>query len=61
MMRWIISNSLRLRFLILVGAAMLIVFGTTQFRGMPVDVYPEFAPPKVEVQVLALGMPAADV
>ena len=61
MMRWIVANSLRLRFLILVGAAMLIVFGTTQFRGMPVDVYPEFAPPKVEVQVLALGMPAADV
>jgi len=61
MMRWIVSTSLRLRFLMLVGAAMLIVFGTTQFRGMPVDVYPEFAPPRVEVQVLCLGMPAADV
>jgi CzcA family heavy metal efflux pump len=61
MMRWIVKTSLRLRFLMLVGAALLIVFGTTQFRGMPVDVYPEFAPPKVEVQVLCLGMPAADV
>ena len=61
MMRWIVQTSLRLRFLLLVGAALLIVFGTTQFRNMPVDVYPEFAPPKVEVQVLCLGMPAADV
>ena len=61
MMRWIVSTSLRLRFLTLLAAAMLMVFGATQFRGMPVDVYPEFAPPKVEVQVLALGMPAADV
>ena len=61
MMRWIVQTSLRLRFILLVGAAMLIVFGTTQFRSMPVDVYPEFAPPKVEVQVLCLGMPAADV
>ena len=61
MMRWLVATSLRLRFLILVAAALLIVFGSTQFRGMPVDVYPEFAPPKVEVQVLCLGMPAADV
>ena len=61
MMRWIVNTSLRLRFLMLVGAAMLIVFGTAQFRGMPIDVYPEFAPPKVEVQILCLGMPAADV
>ena len=61
MIRWVVSTSLRLRFLTLVAAAMLMVFGTTQFRGMPVDVYPEFAPPKVEIQVLCLGMPAADV
>ncbi|MFM9886737.1 MAG: efflux RND transporter permease subunit [Burkholderiales bacterium] len=61
MMRWIVQTSLRLRFLMLMGAALLVVFGATQFRGMPVDVYPEFAPPRVEVQVLCLGMPAADV
>ncbi len=61
MMRWIVQTSLRLRFLMLMGAVLLVVFGATQFRGMPVDVYPEFAPPRVEVQVLCLGMPAADV
>ena len=61
MMRWIVSTSLRLRYLMLLAAVLLIAFGTSQFRGMPVDVYPEFAPPRVEVQVLCLGMPAADV
>ncbi|MDC8756623.1 efflux RND transporter permease subunit [Janthinobacterium fluminis] len=61
MMRWIVKTSLRLRYLVLAASVMLIVLGATQFRGMPVDVYPEFAPPKVEVQVLCLGMPAADV
>ena len=61
MMRWIISTSLRLRFLMLLLAGILIAFGTSQFRSMPVDVYPEFAPPRVEIQVLCLGMPAADV
>ncbi len=61
MMRWIVETSLRLRNLVILGAALLIVFGVTQFRGMPVDVYPEFAPPRVEVQVLCLGMSATDV
>ena len=61
MMRWIVEQSLKLRNLVILGAALLIVFGVTQFRGMPVDVYPEFAPPRVEIQVLCLGMSAADV
>ena len=61
MIRWIVSTSLRLRFLMLLAAGILIAFGSSQFRNMPVDVYPEFAPPRVEVQVLCLGMPAADV
>ncbi len=49
MIRWIVGTSLRLRFLVVVGAAMLIFYGATQVRNMPVDVYPEFAPPRVEV------------
>ena len=28
---------------------------------MPVDVFPEFAPPKVEIQTVALGLSAAEV
>ena len=61
MIRWIVGTSLRLRFLVVVGAAMLICYGATQVRNMSVDVYPEFAPPRVEVQVLCLGLSAAEV
>lgn len=61
MMRWMVETSLKLRYLAIVTSVLLIVFGVTQFRGMPVDVYPEFAPPRVEVQVLCLGMSAKDV
>jgi hypothetical protein len=42
MIRWIIESSLRLRFLILVLAIVLAVYGFTELRKMPVDVYPEF-------------------
>ncbi|MFZ4658434.1 MAG: efflux RND transporter permease subunit [Caldilineaceae bacterium] len=61
MIRWIIDSSLRLRFLILVLAIVLTVFGFTELRKMPVDVYPEFNPPLVEVQTEALGLSAAEV
>ncbi|MBT8341563.1 MAG: efflux RND transporter permease subunit, partial [Desulfatitalea sp.] len=61
MISWIIGKSLKLRFLVIFGAAMLVMFGMLKFRDMPIDVYPEFAPPRVEVQTLALGLSAADV
>ncbi len=49
MMRWIVGSSLKFRFLVLAISAALLVFGTGQLRKMPVDVFPEFAPPKVEL------------
>jgi CzcA family heavy metal efflux pump len=61
MMRWIIGSSMQLRFLIIILAAVLMAFGATQLRSMPVDVYPEFNPPLVEVQTEALGLSAAEV
>ena len=61
MIRGIIESSLRLRFLILVLAIVLSVYGFTELRKMPVDVYPEFNPPLVEVQTEALGLSAAEV
>ena len=61
MMRWIVATSLRLRFLVVVGASLMMFFGVAQFRNLPVDVFPEFAPPRVEVQTLCLGLSAADV
>src|SRR5262245_9539186 len=61
MMRWIVGLSMQLRFLVLILAAVLMVFGVVQLRSMPVDVYPEFNPPLVEVQTEALGLSAAEV
>ncbi len=61
MFRWIIGSSLQFRVLVLGAAAALVVFGTLQVKKMPVDVFPEFAPPVVQVQTEALGLSAQEV
>ena len=61
MFRWIIGSSLKFRFLVLGAAVALLVFGTQQLRHMPIDVFPEFAPPKVEIQTEGPGMTATEV
>lgn len=61
MFGWIIGSSLRFRFLVMAIAATLLIFGTQQLRQMPVDVFPEFAPPKVEIQTEGPGMTANEV
>jgi len=61
MFRWMIGSSLKSRFLVLGAAAALAVFGALQLTKMPVDVFPEFAPPIVEVQTEAIGLSAEEV
>lgn len=61
MMRWIISSSLRFRFLALALAMGMLALGSVQLANAPVDVFPEFAPPRVEVQTACLGLTAAEV
>lgn len=61
MFRWIIGSSLKFRFLVMATAAALLFFGTQQLRKMPVDVFPEFAPPKVEIQTEGPGMTSTEV
>ena len=61
MMRWIVGSSLRFRYIVVVVAAGMMVLGVVQFRGIPVDVFPEFAPPRVQIQTACLGLSAADV
>ena len=56
MMRWIVSTSIRFRFLVVALGGAMMLFGVTQLRDMPVDVFPEFAPPKVEIQTVTLGL-----
>jgi CzcA family heavy metal efflux pump len=60
-MRWIIGASLRFRLLVVVIAAAMVVVGVSELRGMPVDVFPEFAPPVVEIQTEAVGLTALEV
>lgn len=61
MFRWIIGSSIKFRFLVVAFAAALVAFGSQQIRKMPVDVFPEFAPPKVEIQTEGVGMTATEV
>jgi CzcA family heavy metal efflux pump len=61
MMRLIISASLRFRYLVLALGAVLTWFGVARLRDVPVDVFPEFAPPRVEIQTICLGLSPAEV
>ncbi|MBI5943167.1 MAG: efflux RND transporter permease subunit [Chloroflexi bacterium] len=60
-MRWIVKTSLRYRFLIVFAAVVLMFFGIARLSNSSVDVFPEFAPPKVEIQTLSLGLSPASV
>jgi CzcA family heavy metal efflux pump len=61
MMRWIVGASMQLRVLVVVIAALTMVFGVSQLRQMPVDVLPEFSQPYVEIQTESLGLSAEEV
>jgi CzcA family heavy metal efflux pump len=59
-MRWIVGSSLKFRFLVAFAAATMMAVGIASLGKMPVDVFPEFAPPRVEVQTVTLGLSAAE-
>ena len=61
MMRWIVASSIRLRFIVVAMAAGMMVYGFTQLQNTPLDVFPEFAPPQVEIQTISLGLSSTDV
>jgi CzcA family heavy metal efflux pump len=56
MLRALLSASLRYRVALVLTAAALLVVGTYRALKTPLDVFPEFAPPIVEVQVEAPGL-----
>ncbi|MHA7291130.1 efflux RND transporter permease subunit [Arthrobacter sp. MDT3-24] len=60
-MRRIVAASLRFRSIVIAMAAALMIVGGSQLSSASVDVFPEFAPPKVEVQTACLGLTAAEV
>jgi Cu/Ag efflux pump CusA len=61
MMRLIISSSLRFRYLVLALGVVLTWFGFARLQNVPVDVFPEFAPPRVEIQTICFGLSPAEV
>jgi Cu/Ag efflux pump CusA len=52
-MRWVLGSGLRFWRLVVALAIGVVVFGITQLRSAPVDVYPEFTPPAVQIQTEA--------
>src|SRR2546428_8788914 len=61
MMRRIVNSSLRFRVAVAAAAVGVMFFGLTQLGHAPVDIYPEFAPPYIEVQTEALGLSSNEV
>jgi CzcA family heavy metal efflux pump len=60
MMRWIVGSSLKFRYLVVAAGAALVLVGVATLRDTPVDVFPEFAQPKVEVQTITIGLSAEE-
>src|ERR671933_673969 len=61
MMRWIVASSLRFRFLVVALAGAMLFVGVGQLTHAPLDVFPEFAQPRVEIQTPCLGLSAEEV
>ncbi|GJQ24971.1 MAG: cation transporter [Phycisphaerae bacterium] len=61
MLTWLVSTSLRFRVPVIVLALCLMVVGVQTARVTPMDVFPEFAPPLVEIQTEAPGLSTDEV
>lgn len=57
MLRWVIGSSLKFRYIVVLAAAVMIAVGLWRLRQMPIDVFPEFAPPRVEIRPKGRGCP----
>jgi CzcA family heavy metal efflux pump len=61
MLSWLVSTSVRLRSVLLALCVVLLVVGYQSLRRAPLDVFPEFAPPIVEIQTEAPGLSSEQV
>ena len=61
MMRWLVSTSLKLRVAVVALMFILLIAGTFIVSQTRFDVFPEFAPPLVEVQTEAPGLSSSEV
>ncbi len=60
-MNWLVTTSLKLRVLVLAASVILVVVGAQTLRTAPLDVFPEFADPLVEIQTEAPGLSTEEV
>ncbi|MBT3353757.1 MAG: efflux RND transporter permease subunit, partial [Candidatus Scalindua sp.] len=61
-MKWLVSTSLRLRLSIVVVTMILLIAGShTVCKQSSFDVFPEFAPPLVEIQTEGPGLSTSEV
>src|SRR5947209_8476119 len=60
-MRLIVASSLRFRFLVVALAGALVFFGTQSLENQKLDVFPEFAPPQVQIQTEGLGLSSSEM
>src|SRR3712207_1951981 len=61
LMGWTVATSLRFRHLVAASGVLLMAVGLTVLPSSRLDVFPEFAPPRVIVQTIALGLSTPDV
>ncbi len=61
MLAWLVRTALTQRVLVLAMAALLVALGLRASGNVPLDVFPEFAPPIVEVQTEAPGLSTEEV
>ncbi len=60
-MSWLVETALKLRVAVVALSILLIVVGVRLIPYLPLDVFPEFSPPYVEVQTEAPGLSAEEV
>ncbi len=60
-MSWLVEAALRLRVAVVALSVLLIVVGIRLVPQLSLDVFPEFAPPYVEIQTEAPGLSAVEV
>ena len=60
-MTWLIHAALRLRAAVVALSILLMVVGIRAVQQAPLDVFPEFAPPRVEIQTEGPGLSAIEV
>lgn len=60
-MNWLVHTALRFRVIVVAAAIVLMVVGVRTAEDVPLDVFPEFAPPRVEIQTEAPGLSTEEV